>query len=316
MSIKVSLKKEKSENFWAKLKNWRRIKNTMATIAKQLFNESHDISLIYWDHENGKENYKILKQIIGIDRLKWENITIEDKLLDKKIDENHIIDAFLLKISWKNKTTFKNITAIFKINKDEKTLIHVHISEPKMLDWWKVKDLDRKYFKCDLSCENIKSKWISNNDVKKYIKLYQKENFEITPKQIAKTIMIDFWWVSLLLWADEVVKLFSPNALLKWTVVQHLSIWENGGIKDYFKHFCEKKPKLRIDHIDAKWLTEWKSILAKWAYTFTLANKDWTEQKVPANFTMIFIHRDWKWMIDLLHSSLKYGKRSLEKLNK
>ena len=77
----------------------------------------------------------------------------------------------------------------------------------------------------------------------------------------------------------------------------------------------KKKPKLKIVDIEANWLTKWKSILAKWEYNFTLTDKEWKTFQVPANFTMIFVKRQDRWMIDVLHSSIKYDKPALEKLN-
>ena len=70
------------------------------------------------------------------------------------------------------------------------------------------------------------------------------------------------------------------------------------------------------------WQMSWTEFSADLMYpslTQEIADNNWEEwniQKVPANFTMIFVKKDRKWMIDLLHSSLKYNKDELEKLNK
>jgi len=241
-------------------------------------------------------------------------------MVNKKIDENYIIEAFLLFLKWEDwKKLFKNVTAVFEINKKEKILKHVHISDTKQLNWNKVEELWIKtdFLKNKLNLDEINNnnKWIESFELKQSTLRWRKTINMNNPDNIARSIMINFWWKSLLLWTDKVIKLFTSNALLKWTVIQHLSVGDKNGVKDYFNHFCEKNPKLKIVGIEANWLTKWKSILAKWEYNFALTNKEWKKFQVPANFTIIFVKRWNRWMIDVLHSSKKYNKSILSKLN-
>jgi len=274
MVIKVNIP-ETSEN---KFKNWIKVKNTIANIAYELFNEANEVSIVFWDHENGKENYKILKQTLWIKKLEWKNISVK-QMVDKQIDEYHIAEAFLLEIKWENwEKVYKNVTSIFETNWKEKILKHVHISEPRKLDWKKVVNLGlKKEFKknfLQLNEEASKEKWILEKELlpliydKKHTKtrkwIWPEREKRLNPQYIAKKIMTEYWWKALLKWSEDVVKLFSPNALLKWTVVQHLSVWDNFWVKDYFDHFCESNPQLEVKDLQTKWLTEWKSILWYW----------------------------------------------------
>jgi len=113
-------------------------------VAYELFNMDVEISMIYWDHKNAKDNYKILKNLLWIEKLKPNNFQIL-QMVDKQIDDNHIFKAFLLKIKWKKNIWFKNITVIIEKWKNSKKLLHVHISEPKKLDWTDVVELGKKY---------------------------------------------------------------------------------------------------------------------------------------------------------------------------
>lgn len=299
-----------SLNNFSKVKKLHKI---ISDVAYELFNTDTKISMIYWDHKDAKENYKILKDLLWLEKLKPNNFQIL-QMVDKQIDNNHIVKWFLLKVKWKNSTWFKNVTAVIERWKKNKKLLHVHISEPKKLDWTKVVELGKKYRQNHMWLENNEthSNWISNKDLKKS-NIYINNNINLDiPDDIAKSIMVNYWAKALLLWADEVVKLFSPTAFLKWTVVQHLSVWYENWIKDYFEHFCERNPKMKIIDIETKWLKKWESILAHWEYLFDLSDP---KQKVPWNFTMIFVKKNGKWMIDLLHSSIKYWKKDLKKLN-
>ncbi len=168
----------------------------------------------------------------------------------------------------------------------------------------------KKYKQNFVNIEDEKEteRWVSTTELSNKLK-----NWNILAENISKTIMEDFWAKALLESPENVVQLFWENALLKWTVVQHLAVGKEYWVLDYFEHFCERNPEMQLKSINAKYLKWWKTILARWEYLFKLHNP---EQDVPANFTMIFVNRNWRWVIDVLHSSIKYNKEELEKLNK
>jgi len=289
-----------------KMKNnsnlWR---TSLSELLQNIFNEMPDVSIIYWDDKNWKENYQILKLLLWIDKIWLENIKIE-QIIDKQIDKQHYILWFLVwtEINWKK--IEKNISFIFKWNRTKENIIHIHMSDTKMIDQdWNIIDLWKKSFGSFLGI------WYDNQILSRWIPLDWN-----TPEEIARAIIVKHWGIALQEWANKVIKLFSPNAYLKWTVVKHLSLWDENWVLDYFQHFCAKNPVLKLNKIKASWLTEWKSILAKWEYTFYLDNNEKTE-KIPVtwNFTFIFVKRNWNWMIDTLHSSIKYSKEELQKLN-
>ena len=311
MLIKTTLCESDNECFLWKLEKWKKVKKIISEMVYKLFNQNNDITIVYWNHENWKENYQIFEQLIWIEKLWEKNISVK-QIATKYLDEYNIVEAVLLEIKLKGwKKIYKNVTSVSELsnNKSEKKLKHIHISEPRMLNNEKVVELGKKFKQNFINIEDYKQNinWIKDD------KLLEKLNWDKSIENIAKTIMTEFWGKALLENPENVVKLFWEKALLKWTVVQHFSLGKEYWVLDYFKHFCKRKPIMQLKNIDTKYLKGNKSILATWEYLFKLKNPD---QDVFANFTMIFVHKEWKWIIDVLHSSIKYSKTELQKLNK
>ena len=289
------------------LQNAKKLKLTIAGVAYRLFNDIDGlwVSTILWNQLESKKIFKLVKENLGIkDKLLPKDIEIK-QFLEKDIDENYKVDALVVRLKGPNgKSVDENVTAIFKDNGDTKELIHLHISEPKILKGWKVETLPRDYNKNYriLADKTSVWKWVEINS----------DN----PQEIALKIITEYWKDALRKWADEVVKLFGPSAYLKWTVVWHISVWDARWVKDYFEHFCEKNPELQLNKIDTKWLTPGKSILSYGEYTFMLDAEDGKKQPINWNFTFIF-KKIWdKWVIDTLHSSVKYDEENWKKVNK
>ena len=299
--FKPNLPKESSDLIKGKA-----LKSKVSEVAYRLFNDIDGlwVSLILWDSENGKRIFKLIKENLWI---KWilspSDIQIK-QFLEKDIDGKYKIDALVVRLKWSDgKYVDENVTAIFEDEWDFKKLVHLHVSEPKILKNWKVEKLPIEFNKNYRILEDKKT-------VGKWVEIDSSD-----PEEIAKTIITDYWKDALTKWADEVVKLFGPSAYLKWTVVGHISVWDAKWVKAYFEHFCEKNPEMQLNKITTKWLTPWKSILAYGEYTFYLDTENWDRAPVNGNFTFVLKKIEDKWVIDMLHSSVKYSEEDWKKLN-
>ena len=99
--------------------------------------------------------------------------------------------------------------------------------------------------------------------------------------------------------ADEVVKLYAPDAILLPTVsnkVRH----NPAEIKDYFEHFLPKHPIGRINESNIR--TYGGVVINSGTYTFTLT-KDGQKSDVPARFTFVYRKVGDSWLIAEHHSS-------------
>ena len=99
--------------------------------------------------------------------------------------------------------------------------------------------------------------------------------------------------------ADEVVKLYAPNAVLLPTVsnkVRH----NYGEIKDYFEHFLEYKPTGKINEQNIR--IYGPVVINSGIYTFTLT-KDGKQSDVRARYTFVYHLQGDRWLIVEHHSS-------------
>jgi len=287
------------------LENAKNLKVTVARVAYRLFNEIDGlwVSLILWNQTEGKQIFKLIKQNLNKEFILPKGIQIK-QFLEKDIDGTYKVDALLLSIKGDNgKTIDENVTAVFKDRWDVKELIHLHISEPKILKNGKIEKLPKKFDKNYRILSDKKHVW-------KWVEINLTQ-----PEDIAKEIITKYWKQALTEGSNEVVKLFWPSAYLKGTVVSHLSVWDSKWVKDYFDHFCEKHPELKLNKITAKWLTPNKSILAFWEYTFVLDTDEGKRAPIDGNFTFIFKKIGDRWVIDVLHSSVKYNQEDWKRLN-
>ena len=261
-----------------------------------------DATLVYWDFTNFSKLaflIKVLKKELKVKSLTKDNIKI-DQLVEKHIDNKH--DFLWLRLKFQNDSAVevKNITIILD---SDKNINHIHISDPNILNWKIVEDLNRR------NSKDIIDNWEINNE--RWIELASNLN---TPKNIAANMIEMHWWKSLLQWKEAVKQVFEKNAILKWTLDNTYSFWAD--LEDYFTHFCEHSPRLTLlkDKVNAKWLNYWETILATWRYVFNL---DWTVD-VKWNYTFI-IKKVWdnnKRAFSLLHSSIINSREELKKLMK
>ena len=288
------------------LQEAKNLKVTIAQVAYRLFNDIDGlgVSLILWNDVDWKEIFKLVKKNLWIEKIVSPKDFEIKQFLEKDIDWNYKVDALVVRLKWKNwKYVDENVTAVFEDHWDTKKLIHLHISEPKILRNWKVEKLPREFNKNYRILEDKKNVW-------KWVEIESND-----PNEIAKTIITKYWKDALTKWAEEVVKLFGPSAYLKWTVVGHISVWDAKWVKAYFEHFCEKNPEMQLNKIQTRWLTPGNSILSYGEYTFTLDTEGGRRAPITGNFTFIFKKINSKWVIDVLHSSVEYDKQGWKKLN-
>jgi uncharacterized protein (TIGR02246 family) len=122
---------------------------------------------------------------------------------------------------------------------------------------------------------------------------------DVTKKEIAA--LFERWETSLHTGdAEKVAANYASDAVLLPTV-SNKTRTDHEGIKDYFEHFLQKKPKGKIDsrtiHIGCN------EAFDVGAYTFTLIGEDGKKSEVPARYSFIYELRDGKWLITHHHSS-------------
>ncbi|MER2519997.1 MAG: SgcJ/EcaC family oxidoreductase [Bdellovibrionales bacterium] len=122
---------------------------------------------------------------------------------------------------------------------------------------------------------------------------------EVSKPEIAA--LFDRWNASLQTGnAEKVADNYAPDAVLLPTV-SNTPRTTRDGIKDYFEHFLQKKPKGKIDastiHIGCD------EAYDVGTYTFALTGKEGKVDHVAARYSFIYELRDGKWLIAHHHSS-------------
>ncbi|MBE9183224.1 SgcJ/EcaC family oxidoreductase [Microcoleus sp. LEGE 07076] len=101
---------------------------------------------------------------------------------------------------------------------------------------------------------------------------------------------------------DEVVKLYSPNALL-WATVSKQKRDTSQEIRDYFEVFA-KLPELKAEGYKPVIRVYDNVAINSGYYTFTYRTKNNKKTVVPARYTFVYAKgNDGKWMIVEHHSS-------------
>lgn len=100
--------------------------------------------------------------------------------------------------------------------------------------------------------------------------------------------------------AEKVVENYAKDAVLLPTV-SNTPRTDHAGIKDYFEHFLQKKPKGKIDsstiHIGCN------EAFDVGTYTFSLTDEHGKTSEVAARYSYIYAFEDGKWLIAHHHSS-------------
>ncbi len=297
---------------WLKEKKWNKYLKIQEDISNIISNIMHSkLESIPDTFEYGKIRdgkimkylIKTLKQELWIDRIREENIEIH-QLVEKEIDKN--FDFKWLRILFKNKfwkEIVKNISVT--IEKGTWDIKDLHMSLPSRLLNRTVEELQIRNLNDIEVSENINSR--------RWIELNSKLD---TPKEIAVEMIKNHWGKFLLEWKDSVIQAFEEEAILKWTLDNTYSIWED--LKDYFSHFCHMSPELTLieESVKADWLTPWKTIKASWNYIFNVWKK-WNKTPVKWNFTFILkkVLGNNKWVFSVLHSSIKNNAEELKKIS-
>ncbi len=100
--------------------------------------------------------------------------------------------------------------------------------------------------------------------------------------------------------AEKVAENYAPDAVLIPTVSNKVRT-DHEGIKDYFEHFLQKKPKGKINSSNIS--IGCNEAFDAGTYTFTLTGEDGKKSDVPARYTFIYELREGKWLITHHHSS-------------
>jgi len=109
--------------------------------------------------------------------------------------------------------------------------------------------------------------------------------------------------------ADEVVKLYAPNAILLPTVSNKVRR-NHAEIKDYFEHFLAYKPTGKINEQSIR--IHGPVAIDSGLYTFTLT-KDGKKKEVRARYTFVYYRQADRWLIVEHHSSaMPEGKEERE----
>jgi uncharacterized protein (TIGR02246 family) len=129
--------------------------------------------------------------------------------------------------------------------------------------------------------------------------LAQPPGKQVSKEEIAQ--LFDKWNAALQTGkAEEVVKLYAPDAILLPTVsnkVRH----NHEEIKDYFVHFLENKPVGKINEQNIR--TYGDVAINSGVYTFTLT-KQGKPSEVRARYTFVYHRQGDRWLIVEHHSSM------------
>jgi uncharacterized protein (TIGR02246 family) len=99
--------------------------------------------------------------------------------------------------------------------------------------------------------------------------------------------------------ADEVVKLYAPDAVLLPTVSNKVRR-NPAEMKDYFEHFLEYKPSGKINEQNIR--VYGPVAINSGVYTFTLS-KEGKRSEVRARYTFVYRREGERWLIVEHHSS-------------
>lgn len=100
--------------------------------------------------------------------------------------------------------------------------------------------------------------------------------------------------------ADEVTKLYAPDAVLEPTVSNHVRTTPT-EIRDYFTSFLKSKPRGTINYQQIRLMDD-NTALNTGVYTFDLV-KNGKAQKVQARYTYVYEKLNGEWKIINHHSS-------------